>query len=443
MDIRLMRRLWTGMAVGALALAGCLPEGVRVPQSPLLRAFERKAGLIVYIGADGNVYTLNQAGEKKTQVTSDAVLTGGGTTRYYDFPVWSPDGERIAFVGVARSPSSEAIETKLYTARKDGRDLVEAYSSAEHFPFYLYWSPDGETVSFLATAAGGQNLVLQTVPAGGGEARMLDAGQPYYWSWAPSGDSMVVHVGGARASRPDARLAFLRINERIEEHGIDLKPTNFQAPAFSPDGEWLLFAAETDDGKNALMLADSAGQVDRVITAYDAEGSIAFAWSPNSQRLAYIASDRQRLGTLGRLTLVDLGSPEAATTLEAENVWAFFWAPDGEQLAYLVPEVVSAPTPEGGGDSSGEALLLRLSVTNAKGQSHRVADFFPTQDFVNVLPYFDQYHRSTTIWSPDSQNLVLSAYGAQGSPGIFIVGSSGGLEPRYLTDGILAFWSWR
>ncbi|HET8564308.1 MAG TPA: hypothetical protein VFM35_10590, partial [Candidatus Binatia bacterium] len=67
----------------------------------------------------------------------------------------------------------------------------------------------------------------------------------------------------------------------------------------------------------------------------------------------------------------------------------------------------------------------------------------PTSQFVSILPYFDQYHQSTTIWSPDSNNLVLSFTDSNNSPGIAVAAASGQLEPRMLAQGYLAFWSWK
>jgi hypothetical protein len=72
-----------------------------------------------------------------------------------------------------------------------------------------------------------------------------------------------------------------------------------------------------------------------------------------------------------------------------------------------------------------------------------VAEFQPNQQLLTILPTFDQYHRSATIWSPDSAYLVLSAMTQEGAPGIWVVPASGQLPPRFITPGILAFWSWR
>jgi hypothetical protein len=76
------------------------------------------------------------------------------------------------------------------------------------------------------------------------------------------------------------------------------------------------------------------------------------------------------------------------------------------------------------------------------GTSRDVTTFRPTSDFLRILPFFDQYLRSTTIWSPDSRDLVLSGYDAAGQETIFVVSSDGSGDPRPLVSGTLAFWSW-
>ncbi len=444
-----MVRKTVGLAVlvGAVLLSACLPKGMRVPQSPLLSALERKSGLIAYVGTDGNIYTIDQGGGNQNALTDDAITEGDELLAYL-FPTWAPDGRRVAFVGYKGSSGTGISEASVYVANGDGSDRVQAFTSPHNRPVYLYWSPSGEHLGFLATTPGGENLELDVVPAGGGEPLTLDAGQPLYWSWAPDGQSMLVHVGGSKDLRPDARLARLRLGDltkgAVIEESMDNRPALFQAPEISPDGMQTLFAAEADDGTPSLMLADASGQVERVIDTF--AGTVAFAWSPDGEYIAYINSESARLGALGKLSIVDSRGEKSTIAVENEPVLAFFWAPDGNQLAYFVPSVVQ-PTAEptqasGGQGESGAVIRLSLFVADVDtGDSRPVATFVPTNEFLNVLPYFDQYHRSTTLWSPDSRNLVLSAYRGDGTPGIWVAAASGNLEPRFLIEGVTGFWS--
>jgi Tol biopolymer transport system component len=78
----------------------------------------------------------------------------------------------------------------------------------------------------------------------------------------------------------------------------------------------------------------------------------------------------------------------------------------------------------------------------ASGESRQVAAFVPTESFLQVLPYYDQYQRSGTLWSPDSRNLVLAGVDANGQETIFVANADGS-PSRKIADGDLAFWSWK
>jgi len=85
---------------------GCLPQGLRLPESPLLRALERKLGLIAYVGPDGNIHTMDQAGGNQAGVTDDARLFSGEegrALRIYQYPAWAPGNRRLAYVGFSGS----------------------------------------------------------------------------------------------------------------------------------------------------------------------------------------------------------------------------------------------------------------------------------------------------------------------------------------------------
>ena len=60
-----------------------------------------------------------------------------------------------------------------------------------------------------------------------------------------------------------------------------------------------------------------------------------------------------------------------------------------------------------------------------------------------VVPVFDQYQRSHTIWSPDSTHIVVNGVTADNRPGIFVVSADGETPPRLVALGTLPFWSWQ
>ena len=426
------------LILGSLFIGACgaVGQGIQIPQSPLLAAVERKSGLIAYLGPDGNVYTIDQGGGKLNMVTEDANLTDVGAQRFYDYPTWSPEDNKLAFVGF--DVVDDGISnSRIFATNRKAEQAQEIYSSDAHVPFYLYWSPNGDWVSFLSSAPGTTAMAMQIASAEGGESSVVDTGRPYYWAWSPNDAQVIAHAGGSAAANPNgARLSLVELEPGIRETGLGIRPTEFQAPVYSPNGEHVLLAGETGNQKQ-LILADSSGRMERVLADYD--GSIAFDWAPKGNFAAYrtVSSDSQ--APVGQLTFLDLRRPDRpeAIQTEAEDVLGFFWAPDGKKLAYFVPVIL---TGEGEGE---QQILLELHIAQPKsGETEWITRFIPTPTFLNIFPFFDQYQRSATIWSPDSRNIVVSAVAGENTEGLFIVPASGDFEPRFLTEGRLGFWSW-
>lgn len=425
----------------ALLLTSCLPRDVQVPQSPLLPLLERKSGLIVYVGLDWNIYTSDQAGRNLKAHTTDANATEDASAayRFYVYPAWSPDGRSLGYVSVSGQGTESNAE--IFITDVEEEITKKVYSSETEQPFYLYWSPDNTNLSFLASTPGGGSMILQSVSTEREDRTILDIGAPYYWSWAPDGKTMIVHTGSATSATPQ-HVSFLTVDEQVIEDGIDEVPGTFQSPAWSPNGQRILMTRVNEQDEKEIIVLNGRGGFEKSIGTF--ELNTAFAWSNDNSTIAYIEGKEEiGAGTLGTLHVVDYETSE--DFFQDENVFAFFWSPSGEQLAYFIPVASESASQEGETDAAAQQqqqLLLQLKVLDVKnGESKELFTFRPSGQFTAILPYFDQYHQSATIWSPDDNNLVLSFLTADGAPGIAIVAASGQLEPRLLTQGYLAFWS--
>ncbi|MFN8433208.1 MAG: hypothetical protein U0V18_04280 [Anaerolineales bacterium] len=416
----------------ALILAACAPQGVQVPQSPVLKFLEKKSGQIAYIGIDGNIYLTDQAATSTTQLTKDVTPETQGTIAY-QLPTWSKTGDQVAFIRLEQT-GANALTADILVANVDDETAHSVYSSQSEYPFYLYWAPDGKTLTALTTTATQGSMALQSIPLDGSEPRIIDTGSPFYWSWAPDGKTMLVHKNGGN---PNAfnQLSFLKLDDPVSEFVMDVLPASFQAPAWSPDGTHILLTTLSAADKSQLVLADSTGEIQKTISEFDINTT--FAWASDSKQFAYIKGTEQLTsGTIGSLHVGSVDNDEDIVV--DEPIIAFFWSPDAIEVAYFIPTVTQA---EGTTDPLVYLDLYILDI--ASKESRKIATFQPTEGFLSMLPYMDQYHQSTTIWSPDSNNIVISFIDPNGNSGIAIIPSSGVTEPRLLVDGLYASWSWK
>jgi TolB protein len=359
-------------------------------------------------GTDGNIYLASPDGAQRFALTSDAAAS-----RIYAQPSWSADGTRIAWSKIDRRGSA------LVTSRFDGSQRSEA--RVPFAPFYIAWSPRGDQLAYLSnwTVVDESSIALRLVDvdAAADQARTLANGQPLYFSWAPDGERLLTHIG----------------NERVEVQSVTgvqtpvvLSGGAFQAPQWTLDGAALVYAL-ADATQQVLVVTDLAGAAQEEITDFD--GRITFGVSPDGTRVAYVPSDRaSQVNTLGPLYVVDRAT-QATRLITEDPVVAFVWSPDAQKLAYLT----LAPLRNRVG--------MRWNVWDGS-QRRTFSTFAPTQTFLNnYLPFFDQYAQSHRVWSPDSTALVFAGSLTDGRSGIWVQDVATDQAPRLVGSGLFANWS--
>jgi TolB protein len=302
--------------------------------------------------------------------------------------------------------------------------------SAGMSTIYMYWSPDSRHLAALLQHGG--DLELHLFDATGQERpRRLVVGQPLYWSWAPDGNTMALHVGGAAGSGGDAWVGLLHLGaDGTQEERFADAPGGFRAPAWSPSGAKLAYAV-LGGGMSLLSVRDASGQATHIASSTQ---DVAFAWSPSGDWLAFAEADPERPGFYQGLEVAHADGSERHR-LSQDAVVAFYWSPDGVRLALV------------GVDTGARALTW--TIVSVDGKTKRpLSSFVPSNDFAFQLPFFDQYTQSTSIWSSDGRRIVYGAdaggellNGSPQSQSVMAIDVDGQTAASAVAAGTVGVWS--
>jgi TolB protein len=401
---------------------------------------EHTLNRIVFVNDERQIETVAPDGSQRRLLTDEDL--------FYEFPAWSPDGSGIAALGSDRSGGGIFL---LHDDEEPG-DPQELFFDRNRRPFYLYWSPDSQQISFLANnPVNGIGLNVMDARVGE-ESRTIASGSPFYWNWTADSKQMLIHSG---TQEDDPRLVL------IDDAGQDQTPQipapgYFQAPGISPSGRFWAYSQLKEGGISWITIDD---QFNGEQWAERHAGSIALNWSPVADKLAFISGDNNgRFNFWGPLRLLDIATSKTRL-LSSNLVLAFFWSLDGKQIF-----TISVPNSNGlnGGIEVRETKNRHLARNSQAGppSQHTMPHQFilsvidvetgtglelsevtlPTIFLSQFLVFFDQYALSHNLWSPDSEQIVLPIIVDDGENQIVVISTKSG-RMHQVGSGHMAFWS--
>jgi hypothetical protein len=390
-----------------------------------LRASAAVPADLAFVARDGGLAWLPAGATEARRLGADGVR--------HAFPVWSPDGLRVA--AIARDERGARVVVA--EPRGDGGARVETWFDRTDAPaVYLDWSSNGRSLLVLAVDAEA-GFALHRVAAG--DAAVLARGAPLYWDEGADG-RLLVHVGdgpraGVRVLGPDGEV--------VREVG----PAGaFRSPAWSRDGGWLAFAERASGDVRRVVIERSEEAEDPVSEpssprlgdaadrrALDHRGLAAFAWHPGRPLLAVVRPLTDAPHAYGPLGVLDADDGLFSPWLD-RSVLAFWWAPDGARMAVLAADAPAPSRIAGRASTSGSRHVQRGApgfrfgfLDPERGEVARWTPVAPAADFVlERLPHVDQYARSHALWTPDGRAFALAVQDAEGRPsvGLFEVGGT-------------------
>lgn len=384
----------------------------------------------------------------------------GGSVVSYDVPgvafgslAWSPDGSRVAAIG--HDPDGAAIY--VFEVRRGvsggAAEPVVIYRNPGRPPFYLYWTPDGRMLTFLAIEPDGISLRIAPADAsapvdGSGPGALIREGAPFYFAWQGA-DRLLLHVG----SGPSAFLGEVGLDGASVAPALS-EPGDFRAAGTSWDGAYLAYVRAGGDSSGEIVLASRRDAGEHSLPVF---GPAAFAFDPTGDTLASIAAATSSADALpfpiGPLRLMDARSGAVRMVLD-NPVIGFFWTPDGRTIAALVLALPGNETPTAIVDARTALARPVATATPALGLDVRLvfvdvatgavgserAVRLANQFVSGILPYFDQYALSHRVWAPDSSSILLPLVDPAGRTRLVVLPADG-TDGRPVADGDRGFWS--
>ena len=265
-------------------------------------------------------------------------------------PVWSPDGERLAFLSehdyAVDFPTREQLlgrrlyaagsedrepELRLYVMAPDGGGIRELARSVEGRP---QWSPDGEHLAFSAPGQG-----LQIVTVDGSHTRQLAAAVVSPVAWSPDGQRL------AFAAAEGGEVALYRVaisGDDLQRITIvegwqpgtrfgrrDPRRAWISTVAWSPDGSMLLYAC----GRRICVVGADGVRVGMSVISLT--GGSEAVWLPDGRRIAVV-------------------SRHVAERSAPIRTWMYTMAPSGHDVRVLLPRGgMPGPGPDTAGCGTG------------------------------------------------------------------------------------------
>lgn len=280
----------------------------------------------------------------------------------YDYLPDVADDDRIVFSRYYQ----DAME--LYLLDPDGRE-VRQLTTGGTVNLDARWSPDGQSIAWISTAAHGR-FKLFTGQLQGKSGKQSLQGQPllpdrrspvdrYYYSdfdhelsptWSPDGEE-IIYVSNPDVIYGTGGLWRARLDGQGDPVSVRDEETSWRArPDWSSDGNRLAYSSYLGRQWHQLWVTTAAGGGDPFPLTYGEFDITGIRWSPDATQLAYVSNENYNT----QIWIQDAVSGKKQALETTSRIYM-------QKQAQLVLQVV---------DSTGEPLPARISVIGSDGRSY-------------------------------------------------------------------------
>ena len=383
-------------------LGGAAKQVTHFPDGRVLWPSIAANGRTIVFERDFRIWKLDTASGKAApvEIARRGVPAGPGvqhlslTGSFQDLAL-SPDGKKVAFTSHGEVFAASA---------KDGGDAARLTNTpaAER---ELAWSPDSRRLAYVSARNGADQIYLYDFTSGK-ESQITTSGPDGSPHFSPDGKLVAFLRGGH-----ELRVADLAAKqERVIGTGyFDRAPLLGENTfAWSPDSQWLAYLTVSSKSFENIFVAPAAGGKSEPVTFLANTFSNGVVWSPDGKYLLFTTNQRTEPGRLARVDLV-LRTPQFR---------------EDQFRDLFKDETPARPTPNTPPPTSGEAKPGDAKSPDAKAGEVKSAEaggapkpkepvkivFEGIRDRLSLLPV--GVDADTVTISPDGKTVVMVAAAA-------------------------------
>lgn len=298
---------WRNMALLAVLICFVQCRGV-IDSNELINSNSIAPLKLAYVqydtNGDTNIYLLTEGATAPIRLTTAPTIDTG--------PVWSPDGEQIAFTSDRGHPEGEY---DIYLMNADGTNQI-SLTTAPGNDVHPVWSPDGSKIAFLSERDGFRRVY--TMNADGTDQKLLLYDSAISPSWSPDGTQLALEMekhGGYGIYSVKADGSKLR---RLSVPA----PTYDLAPTWSPRGDRIIYESVLGQIRQIYVVSPDGRHRARLTPIPWASHPVL---SPDGERVAFLGP--------GGIFVINVDGTQFVPLVQTDETGTHLcWSPDSNAL---------------------------------------------------------------------------------------------------------------